>query len=119
MENKKYYIKSWHDVHEYSYKDGELNNVNNYNMSDIINADNPKDAIDKYISKILGYMYDIDNIENEGEMIYFDMLVDSDNMQATNEQVQAWKQSKVKLYNDCVSIEIYELNKITELCTLQ
>jgi hypothetical protein len=112
---KNYYIKTWHDVHEYSYEDGELNHANDYIMSEIIRANDPKEAIDNYINKILGYMYDVDSIENEEETIYFDVLVDKNNMQATTEQVMAWKQGKIKLYNDYVNMEIYELNQITEL----
>jgi hypothetical protein len=114
MEAKKYYIKTWHDVQEYSHEDGELDHVNAYDMSDIIKANDPKEAIDKYINKVLGYMFDVDEIEVD-ESIYFDVLVDKNNMQASPQQVEAWKDGKIKLYNDYVNMEIYELNQITEL----
>ena len=114
MEIKKYYIKTWHDIHEYDYNDGELDHVNNYDMSEIIKADNPKDAVDIYIRKVLGYMYDVDEIELD-ESIYFDVIVDKECMQASTNQIDNWKQGKLKLYSDYVNMEIYHLNQITEL----
>lgn len=111
---KNYYIKTWHEVHEDSFENGELDHVNSYNMSDIIKANDPKEAIDQYINKVLGYTYDVDEIQVD-ESIYFDVLVDKNNMQASVDQVEAWTKGKTKLYNDYVIIEIHELNQITEL----
>ena len=123
MENlKKYYIESNHDINIDSYEKGELNNINYYKMDSIILAENEKLAIEKYLSKILGFDIDFDNLDRDDETgnIWGNILVDKDNIQASIEQVEKWKLDKIILYSDIFTINVYQLKQlfISELVTV-
>lgn len=108
---KNYLIKTNHSIHKYDYDQGELEFINEYQMSETILAETPKKALEKYIDKVLGFSFDVDEIESD-ENIYFDVLVDYNNFQASTYDVELWKKGEQTLYNDCVYVKIYELNEI-------
>lgn len=116
MENlQEYYIKSFHTVSEYGYNEGELNFYNDYTIKEIIKAENVVSAIEKYINKILGYEFDIQEIEQDEELgFYYDILVNKKNLQASCNEVENWKKGKLKLYNDYINFKVYELKQINQ-----
>ena len=116
MINKKYYIKSNHSVFIDDYKEGEGKQVNDYNLSAIISAETPKEAIIKYFDKNLYFSFDIKYIDNDNEgAFYYSNLVDEDNIEANEYEKNLWKEGKKTLYSTNTYLLIYELNKITEI----
>ena len=113
---KKYYIESIHTIYVDSYKDGELDYVNQYDLNRIIRAENAKKAIELYFEKELYF-----DLPDTNEMDFYDnsfiwsILCDSENNQATKKDIQLWKMGKKKLYNNNMDIKIHELIQISEL----
>lgn len=112
---KKYYIESEHNIYLDSYKLGELEFINSYDIKEFIFTDNPKKAIEKFIDLVLYYSIDIDEIDIEEGNFQFCILVDEDNLQATIEQIELWKNEQIKLYSNVINLKIHELNQITNL----
>lgn len=113
---KNFLIHSDHTIHKTDYDRGELDFINEYQLKQFINAENPKEAVFKFINNVLCYSFDIDELElDEFQNFSFDILVDQENYQASIEDVELWKKDECTLYNDYIILKIYELTEITEL----
>jgi hypothetical protein len=113
MTNKEYYIKSNHSVFIDDYEQGEGKQVNEYNLKAIIKAQNVKEALIKYFDKKLYFSFDIKFIhDNDEGGFYYSNLVDEENSEATESEVNQWKEGKKTLYSNNTYLSIYELNKI-------
>jgi len=111
---KTYRITSIHDIYEDSYKDGELNFVNGYNLSEEVKANNWKEAVKTYFEDFLYYSFDFKYADIYENRLNWAVLVDEDNFQiGENEEIcKQWKEDKVKLYSNNISIKIQEINDI-------
>lgn len=117
-----YIIKTSHEIEKDSYNDGLLNYVNSYNLKYEIKANNPREAIQKYFEEYLYYTFDfkaayILHEEEKGEatnILFYDVLVDEENDQATENQIELWKKDKLTLYNNRIHLEIF----LTQLTTI-
>ena len=112
---KKYFITSQHDVCIDSYKDGELENVNYYSIDSFISAENAKKAIDLYFENVLFYDFSFENADFEDGILYYSVLVDAENIQATFKDIQVWRMGKKKLYSNNISLKICECIDITNI----
>lgn len=112
---KRFFISSTHEIFVDDYNEGELNNVNNYDLNSFINAENPKQAIKQYFDTVLGYDFTFENSNFEDGYLNYSVLVDADNLQATEKEKELWKRGKKTLYCDNISLEVSELIKINEL----
>jgi hypothetical protein len=118
---RRFYISSNHDVFVDDYNQGELENVNWYNLDSIISADNINEAIQKYFNDKLYYSFDIDHAyiphtEDESvpkNVLHYSVLVDVDNSQASENEIELWKEDKLKLYVDNIQLIINELVEVT------
>ena len=107
---KRYYIESNHDVYKDSYNEGETENINYYNLKSIVQAKNPKEAIKQYFDKELCYSFNIDNSDTDDDgVLYYSVLVDVDNCEATTKDIEQWKQDKKVLYSNNITLSIFEL----------
>jgi hypothetical protein len=112
---EKYYIKSRHDISEDSYQYGIGKMTNYYEMNGIVEADEALDALEKYGKQVLGYDYDGYEINTDDDLLYCDILVNEDCMEATAEQIRLWEKGELKLYNDHIQFEISIMQRITNL----
>lgn len=111
---KEYLIKAFGTITLFEYERGEIKFENEYRCKETIKAISPKEAIDQFIYKNLGYSFDIDNIEPDEALGFsFDILINSDNYQASVDQVEQWKKGEIKLFNDYVNLYIFDLTPIT------
>lgn len=117
MENlQKYFIQSSHDIFEDSYENGEGKNINFYKNEALILAASPIQALERYVSRILGYELDAEDIDHENTGIFYaNFLVDKDCYPASIEDVEKWKKGEIMLYSDVINFEIFELTKIITL----
>ena len=119
---KIYIIKTSHEIEKDSYKDGLLNYVNSYNLKHEIKANNPREAIQKYFEDYLYYTFDFKSAyilheeeENEAtNILFYDVLVDEENNEATEKEKELWKKDKLTLYNNSIHLEIF----LTQLTTI-
>ena len=44
--------------------------------------------------------------------LHYSVLVDNDNNQASEREVEGWKEDKITLYSNNIFLEIYELNAV-------
>lgn len=130
-------VSLYTEVHEDDYKEGELDYVNSWSVSDVLRsamyrefesiADILKLLNDKYL-----YIYkDADNIKNWAifedpdlkDEIRFDCdtMVDVDNNVADEADLKAWKNGEKKLFNahsvlyvKCECVEYASTNELTE-----
>ena len=113
---KTYLIKSTHDVYVDSYTQGEIENVNFYTNEKRITANNSKEAINKYFESTLYFSFEFNNEqmnEDYKNILHYSNLVDDDNFEATHEQIELWKEDKIKLYSNNTTLEIYELTEVS------
>ena len=107
---KRYYIESNHDVYKDSYNEGETENINYYNLKSIVQAKNPKEAIKQYFDKELCYSFNIDNSDtDEDGVLHYSVLVDEENSEATEKEIELWKEGKKVLYSNNITLSIFEL----------
>lgn len=110
-----YIIKTSHEIEKDTYKEGITSYVNSYNLKSEIKANTPREAIQKYFDEHLYYTFDfktayIVHEEEEGEptnVLFYDILVDQENHEATEEQIKLWKKDKLTLYNNSIHLEIF------------
>lgn len=112
---KKYFIHSQHDVFVDSYKDGELENVNHYSVDSFVNSENHKKEIEFYFSNVLFYDFKFELSDFEDGVLFYSVLVDSENIQATEKDIKVWRMGKKKLYSNNISLKICECIDIFNL----
>jgi len=112
---KTYIIKTSHEIEVDTYNEGLTNYVNSYNLKIEIKAATPREAIQKYFDEYLYYSFDIKNAyilheeeENEAtNVLFYDVLTDEENNEATENQIELWKKDKLMLYNNRIHLEIF------------
>ena len=117
-----YIIKTSHEIEIDKYKEGLTNYVNSYSLKSEIKAATPREAIQKYFDEYLYYNFDIKSAyilheEEKGEatnILFYDVLVDEENNEATENQRKLWKKDKLTLYNNSIYLEIF-LNQLTQI----
>lgn len=117
---KTYIIKTSHEIEKDSYNDGLISHVNCYNLEQQIKATTAREAIQNYFENYLYYTFDFkaayilhEEEENEAEnILFYDVLVDEENNEATEKEIEIWKKDKLTLYNNRIHLSIYELTKI-------
>ena len=112
-----YYITSKHDIYIDNYTEGEGERVNSYDMNAIIKADNVKEAIAKYFKNELYLSYDEEYIDDslEDGNFFYSNLVDSENLEATKNEIESWQKNEKILYSNNTTISIFQLVKIEKL----
>jgi hypothetical protein len=118
-----YKITTHHNVYVDSYEQGEGEYANGYTLGKTIVAENPRDAIQKYFEEHLYYKFEFINAyihheEEEDETEYkntlnYSVLVDEESEEATNEQIELWKERKKVLYSNNISLFIEQLIPVT------
>lgn len=109
---KTFKIDSFHSVFIDDYKEGEGENVNNYTQTAEVKAETVNEAIELYFKRTLFYSFDFKNayIDDENsKVLHYSNLVDEDNSEASESQIERWKQNKLTLYSNTIQIEVYEL----------
>ena len=109
---KTFKIKSEHNVYVDSFTEGQGDAVNSYIVSDEVKATNVKEAIEKYFDSVLCYDIDFAFAEVDGGRLYYSVLVDKDNIEASKNQIELWKKGEVTLYANNISVMAYELTLI-------
>ena len=112
---KRFFISSTHEVFVDDYNEGELNNVNDYNLNSFINAEDPRQAIEKYFDTVLGYDFSFELSDFEDGYLNYSVLVDEDDLQATETEKVFWRNGKKTLYCNNIRLKVGELIKINEL----
>ncbi len=108
----KYLIKSNTEVFEDNYIDGEGRCVNWHDAKSEINAENPLQAINNYIEKVLCWTNGTLDLDCE-EPVYVN-VVDADNcgVGEGNNEWEQFKNGEIKLYNSYTRFKIYQLTEI-------
>ena len=113
---KTFKITSMHSVYIDDFNKGELENVNNYDLSQTIKANDLKEAIQKYFDTVLCYDFDFKyaNIDEDQKCVFYSVLVDNDNLQIKSDEAiyKKWKQSKATLYANQITIYSESLNEV-------
>jgi len=117
-----YIIKTSHEIEINNYNEGLTKHVNSYTLKNEIKAATPREAVQKYFDEYLYYSFDIKNAyilheEEENEptnVLFYDVLTDEENNEATEKQRQLWKKDKLTLYNNSIYLEIF----LTQLTTI-
>jgi len=107
---KTFKIKSTHTINIDSWEEGELEEVNYYEVDSTIEAENAKEAILKYFDNILFFDFDFKLAGVETTHICYDVLVNSDNEEIKQNDIDftLWKEGKVTLYNNHVQVFVEE-----------
>lgn len=109
---KKFVISSHHDIYVDDWNEGELDFVNGYSMSETIEAETWKEAVNTYFEKVLHYNLGIENCDIEDDYIVTSCLVDEDILQPTDKEVEDWKEGKRTLYSNVIMVYVDELIKV-------
>lgn len=114
---KTYIINSEHIVYVDIYENGEKEQVNSYNIKDRIKANNPREAIKLHFEKTLYYSFNFENacIDHEEintdniNTLHYSVLVDAENSEASESEINEWKQGKKLLYCNNIYLQIFEV----------
>ena len=104
-----YKIFSFHSIAEDDYKQGELKTIKDYSLTEIVQAETVKEAIIEYFKSVIHYDFDFKHAEHDSEFLYHSTLVDSEQIEATKEEMEKWKQGRLKLYANSYSISVEQL----------
>ena len=109
---KTFKIRSAHDIYIDNYGQGELDRVNGYTLTNEVEANDVWEAIEKYFETTLYYDFKKDNASKSDEVeneLHYSVLVDVENLEASENQIEKWKQGKEKLYSSNITITVYEI----------
>lgn len=116
MKTKTFFISSCNTVFIDDYKDGEGDMVNEYNIEAKISADSAESALMLFIEKELYFNFCKENLQIDDVCgISYNMAVDNDNQEASEEDVKKWQKGKLKLYSHLSNIKITELVEVDTL----
>ena len=113
---KTFKIYSAHDVYIDDYEQGELDRVNGYTVTNEVEANDAWEAIEKYFETTLYYDFKKDNASKSDEVeneLHYSVLVDVENLEASEKDVQLWKRNLKKLYSNNITITVYEIIETT------
>ena len=68
--------------------------------------------IEKYFETTLYYDFKKDNASKSDEVeneLHYSVLVDVENLEASENQIEKWKQGKEELYSSNITITVYEI----------
>lgn len=108
---KNYLIECEHNIYVDSYEQGEGENVNNFDTKGEYKAKNPTEAIEKHLLSLC-YSFSKDYIQVDEEEIgkvWYSVLCDVENSEATESKKNAWKKDKLTLYANNMTLYVYEL----------
>ena len=109
---KTFKIHSAHDIYINDYEQGELDRVNGYTVTNEVEANDVWEAIEKYFETTLYYDFRKDNASKSDEVeneLHYSVLVDVENLEASEKDVQLWKRNLKKLYSNNITITVYEI----------
>lgn len=112
---KKYLITSNHVVHIDDYEQGELDMVNSYSISEIIEAKSVMEAVDHYIQNVLFYELRTGLPNFESDFIRETRLVDVNNEIPTKSEIEAWKMGLKTLYSNDYLIKVERVKQVKNL----
>lgn len=104
-----YLIKTYFNVYEDSYENGEGKHVNSWAWES--KHDTIESALEQHFAQ-LGLSYDPDYMLEDDGNRHYSWTVDADNDEATQDQIEYWKQGKMQLYSLHASIDIYKMERI-------
>jgi hypothetical protein len=117
---KQFYFNINATIYKESYKEGQSDQVNFWQLKEVIEAETLDLAIEKLFEKKLYFTYkkefaqvnDCDDAINH--ILEYSNLVDNDNSEVleSDKKYQDWKGGKINLYSCDLSIEIFELNAV-------
>lgn len=110
---KTFLIECAHDIYVDNYENVELDNVNNFYTNGKYSAGNVYEAIEKHLYS-LGYDFNKDFCqldEEQTNVVFYSVLVDVENYQASNYDILAWKKNKLDLYSNNMTFYVYEVIK--------
>ena len=110
---EKYKITSFHDVVVDDYENGEGETANFYVLDKIINANTPFEAVKQYFEDFLYFGFNVGNAIVEQTDLFYSVLVDEDNSEASIEQQNLWKDGKLKLYANNIRVMCEKLTLVT------
>lgn len=111
---RKFKIECLHDVCEDSFSHGESNHVHSYNTEAEINSESWQQAVESFFADTLYYDFDINlaAVDEEGDGLFYDCLVDENNSQATSLDIAHWRKGAKNLYSNNMKIYVYELTAV-------
>lgn len=104
-----YLIKTYFDVYEDDYNEGEGLAVNWWQHES--EHDAIESGLQQHFEK-LGLSYDTNFLLEDDGNRWYSWIVDADNNEATESQAELWKQGKLNLYSLNANIKIYKLEEI-------
>lgn len=104
-----YLIKTYFDVYEDDYNEGEGKHVNSWDYES--KHDAIESALQQHFDK-LDLSYDAEHLYVEDGIRSYSWTVDQRNDEATKDQIEYWKEGKKQLYSLHANIKIYKLEQI-------
>jgi len=104
-----YLIKTYFDVYEDDYNEGEGKFVTSWSHES--EHDAIESALQQHFGQ-LGLSYDAKHLYEEEGMRHYSWAVDEDCCEVTGKEIEQWMHDKMKLYSLNANIRIYKLEQI-------
>jgi hypothetical protein len=105
-------IKSYHDVYEDHFEEGEGKHFNYWDTSRIIDADTPIEALRTYYEKEIYKIFNHENIIIDDMDIFDSFMVDEDCMLASDYDMEMFKKGERKLFVENIRFKVWQLTPI-------
>ena len=109
---RQFNITSYHTVYEDSYENGEGQFVNCWDQSLTVKAYTLDEAMKAYYENDLNWNWEPNSVFVDEDALMDARLVDEDNCIATEKQTERWKRGELKLFNQHVTIKVWELSPL-------
>jgi len=110
----RYHIDLYIDNAEVSHQDGEIAPTNSYMESIPVTAVDPHDAIAKAVNLTLPITYNSIDCSFDYENPSHSLLVDSDGVELTEQELSDWTKGKFRAYDQNITYAVYHLTAITD-----
>jgi len=107
----KYYVVGDTAVYRDSFEHGELEYVNSWQNTLVVDTDTVTQAVENFIADSL-YIQN-PQIQNDEGRISNSSLVDVDNCELSEVELIAWREDRFVAYNQYTSFTVYKMEEVT------
>lgn len=106
-----YQVKLMVDVYEDDYNEGEIRHANFWEEKYEVEADDKIMAIAEAMEKTY-YSFNEKYLDEDDGVYSYSVMVDEDNCEASNQEIEEWKNGNMKLYSANIAFKIYKMEEV-------
>lgn len=110
MDMKTFKVVNFVEVYIDNYETGEGDLANHYELISEIKAKTPIEAIQEFFLTVLFYTLDLEHSTIDDNVFHYSNLVGVDSCEATDMEIERWKNGNLTLWSANSHISVYEVS---------